>query len=82
MNQYCVYTVDEKFGDVCKYITKNKLACEIHINRTRFWVPESMHVEFLKEWGGVCSYVHPNEDLMTGMMRDPSDDWKPNRDLI
>jgi hypothetical protein len=82
MNQYCVYTVCEKFDDVCKYISENKLAYEIHLNRTRFWIPESLHTEFLKQWGHVCKYVHPDEDVVTGMMRDPSDNWKPNRDLI
>jgi len=78
MNQYCVYTRDPKFLEVVKYISKNRLASEPHLNRTRFWVPESMHAEFLKQWGSVCEYVHPDEDLATGHKWDT---WKPSRDL-
>lgn len=81
MNQYCVYTSDPKFMEVARYISENKLAYEPHLNRTRFWVPESMHTEFLKQWGGVCNYVHPDEDLTTGYRSDNWDNWKANRDL-
>ena len=66
MNQYCVYTKHEKFQEVCDYIVENKLACEVHLNRTRFWIPESMHAAFLGQWGAVCEYVYPDEDYATG----------------
>jgi hypothetical protein len=81
MNQYCVYTSDKKFSEVIRYISENKLAYEPHLNRTRFWVPESMHTEFLKEWGGICTYVHPDEDLTTGYRQDNWDNWKASKDL-
>jgi hypothetical protein len=81
MNQYCVFTTDKNFREVMTYISENKLANEPHLNRTRFWVPESMHTEFLKEWGSVCRYVHPEEDLTTGQRMDHWDSWKASKDL-
>lgn len=78
MNQYCVYTDDKNFTKVINYISEKKLAYEPHLNRTRFWVPESLLKEFIKEWGSVCRYVHPDEDLITGHQWD---NWKASKDL-
>jgi len=81
MNQYCIFTTDKNFREVLIYISENKLANEPHLNRTRFWVPESMHQSFLQKYGSICTYVHPDEDLTTGQRMDHWDSWKASKDL-
>ena len=81
MNQYCIFTTDKNFREVLIYISENKLANEPHLNRTRFWVPESMHQSFLQKYGSICTYVHPDEDLTTGQRMDHWDTWKASKDL-
>jgi len=39
----------------------------MHINRTRFWVPEGReHVEFLLRWGDACKCVDWETDHALG----------------
>ena len=38
MKQYCVYTSDPCFAAVLRFIHVHGLTCEVHANRTRFWV--------------------------------------------
>ena len=59
MNQYCVYTRDDRFLEVAHWITSNKIKFEPHLNRTRFWVPEGIIMtEFLLKYSEVCPIVN------------------------
>ena len=63
MKQYCVYTRDEKFLEVTKWITKNNIKCEPHLNRTRFWVPSGpIMTEFLLKYIDICPAVTENSE--------------------
>lgn len=68
MNHYAILTRNDNFKSVIAYIKEHNLDCEVHLNRTRFWVPDILHTQFLSQFGSVCNPVHPNEDLMTGIV--------------
>ena len=62
MKQYCVYSRDPHFIDVIRWINDNQVQAEVHINRTRFWVPDGvLMTEFLLKWHTVCPHV-PESD--------------------
>jgi len=57
--QYAVYTRDDKFLEVTRWVIKNKLRIEAHLNRTRFWIPTGpLLTEFLLRWHDVCPPVN------------------------
>jgi hypothetical protein len=59
MNQYCVYTRDDRFLEVVEWVSNKKLKFEPHLNRTRFWVPEGIIMtEFLLKYSEVCPIVN------------------------
>jgi hypothetical protein len=59
MNQYCVYTRDDRFLEVAHWITSNKIKFEPHLNRTRFWIPEgTIMTEFLLKYSEICPIVN------------------------
>lgn len=66
MNHYAILTRSNAFGLVINYIKENDLKFEVHLNRTRFWVPDTLHESFLTKFGSVVNPVHPNENLITG----------------
>ena len=68
MREYYILTLDPRFGEVFKFLETHKLKYEVHLNRTRFWVPESSTVltEFLLRFTDCCPYVDPTKDLATG----------------
>jgi len=68
MNQYAILTRSDNFNTVIAYIKEHNLDYEVHLNRTRFWVPDNLHVAFLSQFGSMVNPVHPQEDLMTGMI--------------
>ena len=58
MYQYCVYTSDPIFIEVCNWISQHKIKYEIHLNRTRFWVSKgAVLTEFLLKYADVCPKV-------------------------
>lgn len=59
MRQYYVLTLDPNLGEVFRFIESNKLEYEVHLNRTRFWIPEDSRVltEFLLCYAHCCPYV-------------------------
>jgi hypothetical protein len=58
MTEYYILTLDPNLAPVCRWIDLNRLAYEVHLNRTRFWVPEgSIMDEFLLLWAASCSPV-------------------------
>jgi hypothetical protein len=67
MIQYCIYTQHPEFKDVLTWVEGHDLRLEVHLNRTRFWIPSgTTHTEFLLRWYHCCSRVVDNEDLTTG----------------
>ena len=58
MHQYAVHTQDPNFIDVARWIDKNKIRYEQHLNRTRFWVPIGILLtEFIIRWGDTCYLI-------------------------
>ena len=63
MLQYCVYTVHKQFDEVLQWITQNNIKFEVHLNRTRFWVPiGAVLTEFLLKYINVCPSVKERID--------------------
>ena len=68
MRHYYVLTLDPRIGEVFSFIDYHKLRFEVHLNRTRFWVPEgSVLTEFVLRFGDCCTHVDESKDLSTGM---------------
>jgi len=58
MKQYCVYSANENFKDVVLWVQERGLEYEVHLNRTRFWVPKGpMATEFFLRWYHCTSEV-------------------------
>lgn len=54
-NHYAIYTRSPHFDDVLGWIKTNKIPCELHLNRTRFWVPDGvLFTEFSLKYSDVC----------------------------
>jgi hypothetical protein len=67
MKQYYVLTLDPRARLVHQFIHTHKLDCEVHLNRTRFWVPEGpVLTEFLLRFSESCPLVDSSLDLTTG----------------
>ena len=71
MRQYYILTLDPRCAEVFNFISDHKLAVDVHLNRTRFWVPEDSSVltEFLLRFSDCCPYVDTCADLATGLPR-------------
>ena len=66
--QYYILTQHPACASVFEFIRDHKLACEVHLNRTRFWVPEgSVLTEFILRFSDSCPYVDESLDLATGL---------------
>jgi hypothetical protein len=58
MKQYFVLNRDPRFIDVADWITENDIQYEMHLNRTRFWVPDGpTTTEFLLKFIHCCNEV-------------------------
>ena len=68
MREYYVLNQDPRSAQVMEWVQHNKLAVEVHLNRSRFWVPNS-HVltEFLLRFADCCVEVDATLDLATGL---------------
>ena len=67
MRQYYILTLDPRAGQVFSFIREHRLQMDVHLNRTRFWVPEgSVLTEFLLRFSDCCPYVDDTADLITG----------------
>lgn len=56
MTQYAVLTQDPNFAQVLNWVTSNNLEYEVHLNRTRFHVPNTvLQTEFLLRF---CHCTH------------------------
>jgi hypothetical protein len=73
MHQYCVFTQNPDFQSVVEWLVARELRLEVHLNRTRFWIPSgTVHTEFMLRWYHCCSRVVDDEDLITGFSSDMS----------
>jgi hypothetical protein len=68
MRQYYILTLDPRAPEVFEFIRHHKLTIEVHLNRSRFWIPEdsSTLTEFLLRFADCCPYVDTSADLATG----------------
>jgi hypothetical protein len=65
--QFAVYTRSDEFVEVINWLRRNNIRAEVHLNRTRFWIPYSPELlEFLLTWGSVCPRVDDETDHMLG----------------
>ena len=65
--QFAVYTQSNDFIEVINWIRRNNIRAEVHLNRTRFWIPYGPELlEFLLTWGSVCPRVDDETDHMLG----------------
>jgi hypothetical protein len=68
MRQYYILNLDPRALELFEFIRDHNLTVEVHLNRTRFWVPEgSQLTEFLLRFSDCCEYVDPTLDLATGL---------------
>ena len=66
--QYYILNLDPRATEVFEFIRHYSLRCEVHLNRTRFWIEEdsSQLTEFLLRFSDCCPYVDESADLATG----------------
>jgi hypothetical protein len=63
MNQYYILTLDPRAREVFTWLFQHKdlIDLDIHLNRTRFTVPEgSLLTEFLLRFADCCPRVDPS----------------------
>lgn len=66
-HQHYVLTLDNNVGTVFRWIEANNIQYELHLNRTRFWVPSgAIYTEFLLRFAHCCPPVDPRVDLISG----------------
>jgi len=69
MVEYYVLTMHPNAREVFSWIFDNKLEFEVHLNRTRFWVPvdSSLNTYFQLWLSESCGRVDSGADLATGL---------------
>ena len=71
MRHYYILNRDPRAVEVFDFIRHYQLRVEVHLMRTRFWVPEgSVLTEFLLRFGECVEQVDPTLDLVTGLPLD------------
>ena len=66
--QYYVLNSSARLAAVYQFIQQHHLDYQIHLNRTRFWVPinTNIYTEFVLRFSDDCPAVDPTLDLLTG----------------
>ena len=68
MLEFYILTQNPRLGEVFRYIESHGFSYEVHLNRTRFWVPEgAVLTEFLLRYSECCPRVDASLDLSTGL---------------
>ena len=68
MRHYYVLTTDSAFLDVFTFIRAQNLKFQVHLNRTRFWIPEGPGLtELLLRFSENIFQVDSTVDLATGL---------------
>lgn len=75
-HHFAILTSCNKFLEVCKYIAANNLSCEVHLNRTRFWVTPELLPDFLDRYGKYCNEVSVDENLSIGALNHSDKGYK------
>ena len=67
--EYYILTMHPNAKEVFTWIFDNELEFEVHLNRTRFWVPvdSSLNTYFQLWLKDYCGHVDPALDLATGL---------------
>ena len=67
--EYYVLTGNPKFTQVLSWLGKHDIACNVHLNRTRFLLDtDSRHyTEFMLLYSECVGVVDPRADLVTGL---------------
>jgi hypothetical protein len=67
--QYYILTRSEYFKEVVEWLELHNIAVDIHLNRTRFTVPDNskLFTEFMLRYSTVCHAVDASLDLATGL---------------
>ena len=64
---YYVLNLDPRTKEVFEFIQHHKLKVEVHLNRTRFWIPEgAVLTELLLRFSECVHHVDDSLDLATG----------------
>ena len=68
MVEYYVLTSNAKFRQVLEWLGKHGIACNVHLNRTRFVMDTTSrhHTEFMLLYSESIGVVDPRADLVTG----------------
>jgi len=67
MRHYYVLNSNPCLEDIFEFIKHHNLTLEVHLNRTRFWVPNgTVLTEFLLRFSEQCTQVDESLDLTTG----------------
>lgn len=73
MRHYSVYTMEPRAAEVFTFIQAHDLHYELHLTRTRFWVPEGRLVtELMLRFSECVFLVDEGLDLATGMPIEPN----------
>jgi len=69
MREYYVLTMHPNAKEVLAWVFENNLQYEIHLNRTRFWVPldSSLNTYFQLWLAESCGSVDPSLDTISGL---------------
>ena len=69
MREYYVLTMHPDAREVLAWVFDNALQHEVHLNRTRFWVPtdSSLNTYFQLWLAESCGVVDAGADLATGL---------------
>jgi hypothetical protein len=64
MLQYYILTLSPRAGEVFAWIHDNSITCEVHLNRTRFWLdPDTkLYTEFAIRFADSCPRVLESPD--------------------
>ena len=67
MRHYYILNLDPHAYEVFEFIQHHALDVQVHLNRTRFLVPQGVILtEFLLRFSTVCTPVDDSLDLLTG----------------
>lgn len=73
MRHYYVFTQAPEASLVFKFIQEHSLRFELHLTRTRFWVPEGrLQTELMIRFSECVFLVDEGLDLATGMPIEPN----------
>ena len=68
MQEFYILTLNPRISEVFHYIETHGFDYELHLNRTRFWIPEGPALTlFLLRFADCCPSVDPSVDLATGL---------------